>query len=132
MKFYIKKINTSQKNLMRVCGYKEIQNPHKDNEISYARSLEASRFYPRFHIYIKNTGEKEIEISLHLDMKKPSYAGTSAHSGEYDGELVEREVNRIKNIADKFISESTIQYQALGFKKEKTSFWKKIFNFLQP
>ncbi len=132
MKFSIKKINTSQKNLMRVCGYKEIQNPHKDNEISYARSLEASRFYPRFHIYIKNAGGEETEISLHLDMKKPSYAGTSAHSGEYDGELVEREANRIKNIADKFISESTIQYQTLGFKKEKTSFWKKIFNFLQP
>ncbi|MEK7478803.1 MAG: hypothetical protein AAB626_02695 [Patescibacteria group bacterium] len=125
-------VNTSHKNLMRVCGYKEIYNPHKQNEISYARSLEASRFYPRFHIYIEKIINDGIEISLHLDMKKPSYAGTSAHSGEYDGDLVDREAQRIKNISDKFISENTLQYQTLGFKKEGGGFWKKIFKFLQP
>lgn len=117
---------------MRVCGYKEISNPHKNGEISYARALEASRFYPRFHIYIKNISEQEVEISLHLDMKKPSYAGTTAHSGEYDGELVDREAQRIKNISDKFISENTLQYQPLGFKKKESGFWEKIFKFLQP
>lgn len=132
MKFLIKKINTSHKNLMRVCGYFEISNPHKPGEISYARSLEASRFYPRFHIYIQNVGDQEIEISLHLDMKKPSYAGTTAHSGEYDGDLVNREAKRIQHLADKFIAENTIQYQPLGFKKEEDNFWKKIFKFLLP
>ncbi len=133
MKFQIKKINTSRKNLLRVCGYKEIQNPYKENEISYARSLEASRFYPRFHIYIEEIADSEgIQLNLHLDMKKPIYKGTTAHSGEYEGELVEREAQRIKNIADKFISESTPQYQSLGFKKEKSGFWKKILDFLQP
>ncbi len=133
MKFQIKKINTSHKNLMRVCGYKEIFNPHKQNEVSYARSLEASRFYPRFHIYINDITEDGVEISLHLDMKKPIYEGTSAHSGEYDGDLVVREAQRVKNIADKFISENTIQYQALGFKKEeKIGLWKKMLKFLLP
>lgn len=133
MNFPIKKINTSHKNFLRVCGYKEIFNPHKQNEVSYARSLEASRFYPRFHIYLKDIGEKELEISLHLDMKKASYEGTSAHSGEYDGDLVDRESQRIKNISDKFVSENTLQYQTLGFKKEETGgFWKKILKFLQP
>ncbi len=130
MKFEIKKINTSQKNFMRVCGYKEIQNPYKNNEISYARPLEASRFYPRFHIYIeKITGMEGVQINLHLDMKKPSYKGTTAHSGEYDGELVEREAQRIKNLSDKFILENTVQYQPLGFKKEKKSFWMNIVDF---
>jgi len=143
MKFPIKKVNTSHKNLMRVCGYKEIYNPHKQNEVSYARSLEASRFYPRFHIYIEKIVNDGIEISLHLDMKRPSYAGTSAHSGEYDGDLVKREAQRIKNISDKFISENTLQYQPLGFsakggsasdrkKETKDGFWKKILKFLQP
>lgn len=132
MKLIIKKINTSHKNLMRVCGYKEIFNPHKQNEVSYARSLEASRFYPRFHIYITNQPNDEVEVSLHLDMKKPSYAGTAAHSGEYDSDLVNREFQRIKNISDKFISENTLQYQPLGFKKEDEGFWKKMFKFLQP
>ncbi|MCL5017205.1 MAG: hypothetical protein M1155_00865 [Patescibacteria group bacterium] len=132
MKFQIKKINTSHKNLMRVCGYKEIFNPHKNNEVSYARSLEASRFYPRFHIYINDIPENGIEVSLHMDMKKPSYEGTTAHSGEYDGELVEREAQRIKNITDKFISENAPRYYTLGFKKEKEGFWKKLLNFLLP
>ncbi|MHB9019547.1 MAG: hypothetical protein ACYC3G_01565 [Minisyncoccota bacterium] len=131
MDFLIKKTNTPHKNLMRVCGYKEIFNPHKQNEVSYARSLEASRFYPRFHVYIKDINEKEIGLSLHLDMKKPSYAGTSAHSGEYDGDLVEREAQRIRNISDKFISENTLQYQSLGFKKEK-GFWEKLFKLIGP
>lgn len=131
MNFPIKKLNTSQKNFMRVCGYKEISNPHKNGEISYARSLEASRFYPRFHVYIKDMGDKEVEISLHLDMKKPTYEGTTAHSGEYDGELVDREAQRIKNIAGKFVSEHTMQYQPIGFKKE-SSFWDKLWKFLSP
>lgn len=113
---------------MRVCGYKEIYNPHKQNEVSYARSLEASRFYPRFHIYIENIINDGIEISLHLDMKKASYEGTAAHSGEYNGDLIEREAQRIKNILDKFTSEKTAQYQPLGFKKEKT-FWEKALKF---
>lgn len=117
---------------MRLCGYKEIYNPHKQNEVSYARSLETSRFYPRFHIYVNAAPEDGIEISLHLDMKKPSYEGTAAHSGEYDSDLVGREANRIKNISDKFISENTLQYQTLGFKKEKSGLWEKILKFLQP
>ena len=128
MKFSILKINTSPKNFLRVCGYKEIANPHKAGEISYARSLEASRFYPRFHIYVQNLSNQGLEISLHLDMKRPSYAGTSAHSGEYDGELVSGEARRIKTISDKFHSDQSAPQQ-LGFKKEK-SFWEKLFKFL--
>ena len=31
------------------------------------------------------------EVSLHLDQKKPIYIGSPAHSGEYEGELVENE-----------------------------------------
>jgi hypothetical protein len=68
-----------------------------------------------------------------MDMKKASYEGTTAHSGEYEGELVEREAQRVKNIADKFILENNSQYHVLGFKKEKkTGFWKKVLNFLLP
>jgi hypothetical protein len=128
MKIRIKQINTSRKNFMRICGYKEIFNPHKNNEVSYARSFDSGRFYPRFHIYIKDLPVQESEINLHLDMKKASYEGTSAHSGEYGGELVSREAKRIENISNKFNLEKTAQYEPLGFKK-KTSFWGKIFGF---
>jgi hypothetical protein len=129
MKFLVPKINTSLKNFLRVCGYKEIYNPHKQGEISYARSLEASRFYPRFHIYAQILQENKIEINLHMDMKRPSYEGSTAHSGEYEGTLIEREGNRIKNVAGKFILETALQHQPIGFKKEK-SFLEKVFKFL--
>lgn len=114
---------------MRVCGYKEIYNPHKQNEVSYARSLEASRFYPRFHIYTQTTASGQIEVSLHLDMKKPIYEGVSAHSGEYEGELVSHESQRVKNIADKFVAEQITYHRPIGFKKEEKSFWEKVFKF---
>ena len=77
-------------NLMRQFGY----HPH---ESSFVRRLSAAD-YPRFHIYIKNVSRESLEINLHLDQKKPIYKGATAHSGEYDGELVEKEAERIKNI----------------------------------
>lgn len=69
------------------------------------------RPYPRFHIYIaaSDGGEPRPEESgreesgywvfkLHLDQKKPSYSGSAAHSGEYEGPTVETEAERIKQI----------------------------------
>jgi len=55
--------------------------------------------YPRFHIYLKENKETgEIIINLHLDQKKPIYKGAPAHSAEYEGEVVEKETERIKNV----------------------------------
>ncbi|MDD5547807.1 MAG: hypothetical protein PHN74_02865 [Candidatus Pacebacteria bacterium] len=125
MKLILEKINTIPRNLMRDCGYVEIKNPHKDDEISYVRSFDSGRFYPRFHIYLNLLSADRLEVNIHLDMKKPSYEGSSAHSGEYEGELVENESLRIKNIAKNFVSNQPIN-QKLGYAKEK-SFWQKIF-----
>ncbi len=78
-------------NLMRQAGY----HPYETGESSFIRRLGPDD-YPRFHAYVsRETGE----INLHLDQKKPIYKGTTAHSGEYDGELVEKEAERIKKIA---------------------------------
>ena len=41
---------------------------------------------------------RETSLNLHLDQKKPVYRGTVAHSGEYEGEIVAKEIARIKNI----------------------------------
>ncbi len=124
MKVTIPKLTIAPQNLLHKCGYIEIRNPHKDNEISYARSLDPGRFYPRFHAYLEERG-KELTINLHLDAKKPSYAGTAAHSGEYDGPLIEKEASRIRISAESFIFKAPTA--PLGFKKED-SFWKKLFN----
>ena len=85
MKFAIENKNESLNNLMRKAGYFSFNN-------SFIRPLERNG-YPRFHIYI----EANI-INLHLDQKKPVYKRTSAHSGEYNGPLVEKEAERINSL----------------------------------
>ncbi len=53
--------------------------------------------YPRFHLYIKQSG-LNTNFSLHLDQKKPSYEGQTGHSGDYNEPVVENEAERIKNL----------------------------------
>lgn len=60
---------------------------------SFQRRLGPTDF-PRFHAYIDRT-DTGFRINLHLDQKAACYTGTSAHSGEYDGELVAQEASRI-------------------------------------
>lgn len=80
---------------MREVGYKPAPKQGKSGEHSFVRPLEGLP-YPRFHIYLKENKEKGlININLHLDQKKPSYKGSSAHSGEYEGEVVKIELQRI-------------------------------------
>ncbi len=68
----------------------------RETELNYIRPMDRDR-YPRFHLYLKKEGETWI-FNLHLDQKKPIYEGSSAHSGEYDSDIVEREAARIKAI----------------------------------
>jgi len=53
--------------------------------------------YPRFHIYVHEETDALV-INLHLDQKKPSYGSAAAHSGEYEGETVAAEAQRIKSL----------------------------------
>jgi hypothetical protein len=90
MDFKFPKKNLHAKDLIRRCGYGEWRG--KDGP-SYTRRL-SSGSYPRFHVYLKDF-ETSFEVSLHIDQKQVSYEGSSAHSGEYDGPLVEDEARRI-------------------------------------
>lgn len=125
MKIYLGKLNTLAKNFLRACGYAKIINPH-NGEISYVRSLDSGRFYPRFHIYIEQS-PNQTAVNLHLDAKQPSYQGSKAHSGEYEGPIIEKEVQRIKVISERFVSKDTAP-QSLGFKK---SWWEKLISFFR-
>jgi hypothetical protein len=82
-------------NFMRKAGYFSLGGS-RETELNYIRTV-AGDPYPRFHLYLKNE-EGTWVFNLHLDQKKPSYEGSSAHSGEYDGETVEKEAERIKEI----------------------------------
>lgn len=86
-------------NMARKIGY-QFQRVQKDadgnNEADFSRIMGASG-YPKFHLYVKSRGS-ELTFNLHLDQKRPSYSGTSAHAGEYDGPTVETELERIKKL----------------------------------
>ena len=94
MKFKIKKGDFSPLNLMRKLGY----HPHWENE-SFVRLAGRER-YPRYHIYLKESSDF-LEVSLHFDQKKQSYQGQKAHSGDYQGDLLSKEKERIINILNK-------------------------------
>lgn len=89
--FPIDKISDPER-FIRRCGYG--QHRGRVGETSYVKRVHHD-WYPRFHIYIKKQGDNFV-FNLHLDQRAPVYAGVTAHAGEYDGEVVEREGERIK------------------------------------
>lgn len=95
MQFEIKNIQKSTSDLMRTIGYIPAYF-QKPGEISVIRPL-ARQDYPRFHLYITQKGA-DMNFSLHLDQKKPSYEGQTGHSGDYDGPVVEGEAQRIQQL----------------------------------
>lgn len=92
MKFIFKKTEANILDLFRNAGYS--YRGMDGGEMNFIKRAGRDE-YPHYHIYARDLGE-EIALNLHLDQKKPSYQGSSAHSGEYDGDLVEKEMERIK------------------------------------
>ncbi|MFA4872201.1 MAG: hypothetical protein WC610_04070 [Patescibacteria group bacterium] len=103
-------------NIMRQSGYGLINT--RTGQQSFVRHL-ARNDYPRFHVYIEGQ-----YINLHLDQKKASYEGYTAHSGEYDGEIVEQEGERIKNIINNLSRQNQNNNQPAENNK---GFWHKFF-----
>jgi hypothetical protein len=96
MEFIIQKPRETVISLARALGYRPMGVDER-NEYNIVRPL-SRQGYPRFHIFIKKDNEGNFRFSLHLDQKQQSYEGSHAHSGEYDGETVEKEAERIKRI----------------------------------
>lgn len=87
-------------NLMRRMGYHYQGSSGED--LSFVRP---PRAYPRFHIYLREEKDN-LAINLHFDQRRPSYKGTAAHGGEYEGEIVENEIIRIKETFKKEYQET--------------------------
>ncbi len=85
---------------LREAGYVFIPE-REDGERSFAKRLSRD-FYPRFHVYFvekkDSQGEDFVIFNLHLDQKKPGYAGQNRHNAEYDGEVVENEARRLQGL----------------------------------
>jgi len=109
MKFVLKgTFNENFYSLMRKIGYHFQKEDKEKKEFIFTRPPKG---YPRFHIYLKIEGEESklssspfadarenenLIFNLHLDQKRPIYKGAPAHAGEYEGETVEKEAERIK------------------------------------
>ncbi len=101
--------------VIRRAGYGQITDG-RSQQVSYVRRL-GSDHYPRFHVYIHGQC-----LNLHLDQKKPSYQGSSAHSGEYEGETVRQEAVRLVQVAQQVSNECMSQ----DTKTEKKGFFRKL------
>lgn len=103
MKFFLKgPLKENIHNLMRGIGYQfwgsnDNEKYEEKAELNFIRSLGGRSGFPRFHLYLKQEGENLV-FNLHLDQKNPIYRGAAAHSGEYDSELVKKEMERIKQV----------------------------------
>jgi hypothetical protein len=98
MTFKIYNKNYNVRDLVRKLGYKPIGRTEK-GELNCVRPLAGD--YPRFHVYLREEKQDDKDVlvfNLHLDQRKPVYQGATAHGGEYDGEVVEGEVERIKEM----------------------------------
>lgn len=97
MKFQAPRPQENLANLGRLLGYRLFNNLF-NSELNLVRPL--GQDYPRFHVYLKEDGPNLL-FNLHLDQKRPSYGQETAHSGEYEGELVEGEKQRIEQVLAK-------------------------------
>lgn len=91
---YKDKLPISGHEVMQRFGYAHLVSHHTGKD-SYAKRVYRDH-YPRYHCYIKEQGDKVV-FSLHVDQKQTSYAGSHAHAGEYDGSLVEAEIENLKH-----------------------------------
>ncbi len=87
---------------LRRCGY-GFERRHDSGELSASRKVGGGEF-PRYHIYAKFLdastpgAERSLQITLHIDQKAPSYGGSRAHSGEYEGPLLDEEAKRVQDV----------------------------------
>lgn len=120
-------------------GYAFIRDRKTGHE-SFVRRL-GEGFYPRLHMYVDDNGDK-IVLNLHLDQKQASYEGSRMHSGEHDGPVVEKEIERLKSFLPQNNQESINNdpekdiltniggdrdYMSAGKKEKKQSWWRRFF-----
>lgn len=98
MKFRINQdIKGSIVNEMRRAGYNCLGRGQNKEEFSFVKALQPGG-YPRFHLFVRFDQGKEPLFNLHLDQKKAVYKGTTAHSADHDGPVIDKEVTRIISI----------------------------------
>jgi len=97
--------NFSADEFLRRAGFAYIYDNIREHG-SYVKRLSGDH-YPRLHVYVMEKQDKEgrdlIVIEMHLDQKQASYKGVKMHNAEYDGEVVEAEINNLKNLMRNYV-----------------------------
>ncbi|MFA6254517.1 MAG: hypothetical protein WC675_00600 [Patescibacteria group bacterium] len=104
-------------------GYTEFNDPNTGKS-SYTKRL-SHDYYPRFHLYVETDKDNRKFFNLHLDQKKPSYAGSSAHNAEYDSQIVIQEAERLKGLIKNQQDNEKQQQKPVA---ENRGFWSKLFH----
>lgn len=89
--FFPGPLSDHARNIMRRLGYGELRT--RSGQVSFTKRV-TGNYFPRYHAYVEDLNGG-IQVNLHIDQKEASYEGTSAHAGEYEGPLIEQEMNRI-------------------------------------
>ena len=137
-----KALSINPDRFLRKVGYGFITD-RKTGNSSYVRRLGGGH-YPRLHMYFDEVGDR-ISFNLHLDQKQASYSGSHMHNAEYEGGVVENEINRLKDLLklEKLNSKDVIKETDVNEKEkdllkemgqgqidkklEKKPWWKNIF-----
>jgi hypothetical protein len=123
-KFFASPLSDNARNLLRRLGYGEQRT--RAGQISYVKRVAGERF-PRYHAYVEDMNGG-IQVNLHVDQKEASYEGTSAHAGEYEGPLVEREMTRIAGFVTSLKNGTgTEQPTSTNSEEKKKGFWGTLF-----
>lgn len=122
--FFAGPLSDNARNLLRRLGYGEQRT--RAGQISFVKRVAGERF-PRYHAYVEDVNGG-IQVNLHVDQKEASYEGTSAHAGEYEGPVVEREMKRIAEFVAGLKGGASLPSQDSGDPTEKKKgFWGILF-----
>lgn len=112
---------------MRKINYIEHRDRYSPGVSYIRRAKPGGSFYPRYHAYARTQGT-QVAIDLHYDWRKPLHV-KQARSSDSSGDVVEREVARIKAVvlrqAQDLAAEELVAPEETG---EKKGFWGKLFS----
>lgn len=100
--FFAGTTGLKESELVRKFGYHFYTDRNTGKRMYVKRMREQGR-YPRFHMHLspdERNGQKGALVDLHYDWRKPLHV-KEAHSSESDGEVVEPEMERIREIWNK-------------------------------
>lgn len=108
---------------MRKINYIEHRDRYSPGTSYIRRAKPGGSFYPRYHAHVRLQGT-QVEIDLHYDWRRPMHV-KEARSSDSAGDVVEREVERIKAVAARLAAEEPAVTSEDD--QPKKGFWGRLF-----